>query len=136
MLSTYLWTIGISVLLFTFILGIYVEWSATLSFVSVVNEFHNLTKVIWNTRSQVVSLPVFQLDYGSLWKYLATTCFCVSSCVLLDRVPSSWRQLTLGNRIHTSRYNNYASLVFNETLGYLLWGRSRFPCTLVALRLL
>ncbi len=120
MLTTYLWTIGMSVLLFTFIIGIYVEWSATLSFVSVINELHQLTKVIWNARSQGFSLSWILLDYQSIWKYLATSCFCISSCVLLDRIPASWRQLTLGNRIHTSRYNNYPSLVFNETLCYLL----------------
>ena len=119
MLTTYIWTSGIIILLLTFIVGFYVEWSATISFVSVINELYHLTKVIWNARSEGIGLPI-SLDYNGIWKFLATSCFCISIGVLMDRVPTSWRQLTVGNRIHTSHYNNVASLVFNETLGYLL----------------
>ena len=101
-------------------IGIYTEWSVIMSFISVMGEFRHLTQTLWGVRKEDLKLEVIWGNYQWLSHYLGYFCFLVSILVLLDRIPSSWRMLTLGNRLQTSRYTNTASLVFNVTLAYLL----------------
>ncbi len=101
-------------------IGIYTEWSVIISFLSVVGEFRYLTQTLWEVRKEDLNLKAFLGHYQWLSHYFGYFCFLVSILVLIDRIPSSWRMLTLGNRLQTSRYPNTASLVFNVTLAYLL----------------
>ena len=119
MLFRYFWTLVLLCLCLIFLIGRYVEWEASQSLEAVIGELRNLTLIVWNSRTDLSLIDIVPLDSNLNWNYSLTSCLLVSFLVLADRIPSSWKQLTLGNRITSSRYNNFASLILNETLNYL-----------------
>ena len=97
------------------LVGVYVEGGVIYSLRAVIGELHNVTLFILND----VSINNVVLEYNLNWNYGITSCIFLSIFLLMDRIPSSWRQLTLMNRVTSSRYTNVSSLIFNETLAYL-----------------
>ena len=120
--STYIFLIFL--LISSCYLGFYLEWEAIRSFQKVIDDLYTLTTVLWTIREDITDLSgileVLISYYKLHWNTIVGSSILISVLILVDRIPSSWKQLTLGNRVVTSRYNNKMSLIFNETLAYLL----------------
>ena len=99
---------------------IYLECEVITSLNTVLNDLFQLTSFLWDIRAELTDITIISdniISYYSLyWSTLISSIILISLLILLDRIPSSWKQLTLGNRITTSRYNNKLSLFYFDFL--------------------
>jgi soluble P-type ATPase len=89
---------------------------------SIYIETYGLINKVLNTdiiTDDNLTIKILFIDILSISPYILKCLSLLSILILLDRVPSSWYHMDCLNRINSRQYDNYISLIFNETLNYL-----------------